>query len=275
MQKSLNILKRPRASVILVLGIAVLFSAVLVFADTTSTTVTVGNAAPTIDLVELDRTTVTLSENAFTFSSTTITITDTNGCSDITSVTAKLYRDATNSGGTNCTANDNNCYTPTVASDCVATTTGNQCTGGSDTQVEYDCGFKLWYLADPTNAGGFASDIWVVSATTTDGTDTVSATNTAQTVEVNQLFAINLDSGTIAFGTVAAGANTGAINQALTHTNTGNTSLDNQISGDVMCTDYNACDGDSFHENQQKFDTSDVTYASLTNTLAATASPAT
>lgn len=42
-----------------------------------------------------------------------------------------------------------------------------------------------------------------------------------------------------------------------------------------MCTDYPTCTANTFTQDQQKFDTSDVTYASLSNTLAATSSPAT
>jgi len=283
MKHFLRSVNRPYILGVSVVFVALVFSTVFVFADTETpaTTVTVGNAAPTIDSVSLDTETIVLSEGSFKLASTTIAITDTNGvgtvsggqCSGLVSVTAKLYRSAVSTEGTNCAVDDNNCYA--TYGSCVATTTGDQCTGGSDTQVEYDCGFKIWYIADPTDSGGFATDIWVVSATTTDGTDTASATNTGQLVEVNELFALDVLPATIAYGSVAANSNTGATNQTATSTNTGNTAIDNQISGDVMCTDYSDCDGDTFKHDQQKFDTSDVTYASLTNTLAATASPAT
>ena len=117
--------------------------------------------------------------------------------------------------------------------------------------------------------------IWSLSATTTDGTDFGTATNTTQTVEVGTLNALSL-SGNISYPQTSANSDTGAVNQAITVTNTGNTPLDGEISGDVMCTtDYPTCSASAFGPEQQKFDLSDVTFASLTYTLAATSSPAT
>ena len=250
-----------------------LCSMVIVHADNVSTAVTVGNAEPTITNLTLNSgNDITLTENTFTFASSSMTVTDSNGCSEISSVTAKLYRSTSTTEGTNCTADDTNCY-DTFGS-CAATSTGDTCDGGSDTAVEYDCAFKIWYIADPTDAGDFSNEVWVVAATTTDGADTTSATNTSETVEIDELNALDVTSS-ISYGSVSPNTNTGASNQSTTLTNTGNTAIDSEIGGDVMCTDYNTCSGDSMTPDQQKFDTSDVTYASLSNTLAATASPAT
>ena len=246
--------------------------AIIVGADTASTTVTVGNAAPTISALALDRTTVTLNENSFVWASTSMTVTDNNGCSGITSVTAKLYfASTTNSSGTLCTAEDRGCYSST----CVATTTGTTC---STTAAQYDCGFKLWYTATPSDASApdidLKAGIWSLSATATDGTDFGTATNTTQKVEVGTLNALSL-SGNISYPQTSANSNTGATNQAITVTNTGNTPLDGEISGDVMCLSYPTCATGAFGASQQKHGLSDVTFASLTYTLAATSSPAT
>ena len=246
-----------------------------VFADVASTTVSVGNADPSVDDVVFNGANdITLSENTFVIASTTITVSDSNGCSDISSVEAKAYRSPIATEGTLCTADDADCYDEFIS--CTATTTGNTCTGGADTSAEYDCSFRFWYMADPTDATApNASDVWVVAATATDASaGTGTATNTDETVEVSSLAAHSVTSD-IAFGSVSAGSNTGATNQTATITNTGNRSLDTDIGGDVMCTDWNTCSGGVLQPGQQKFDLTDETYASLSNTLAATSSPAT
>ena len=253
-------------------------------ADTASTTVTVGNASPTLT-VTLDRTTITLTENTFVWASSTVTVTDGNGCSEITSVRAQLaYVNpaTTPANGAECSYAANTCYLPTTkpapaVGTCLATTTGNTCTGGTDTSAQYECGFPVWYDATPTDASspGLTGSYWYVTATTTDGTATVAATNTTQTVDVATLNSLDV-TGPIAYGSVSPSSNTGATNQSVTHTNTGNTAIDNEISGDVMCTNYSTCTaGKILLPGQQKFGTSNVTYASLTSTLIATTTPAT
>lgn len=246
--------------------------AIIVIADTASTSVTVGNAAPTVSSLSLNGgNNITLNENSFTWASSSMTVSDSNGCSTITSVTAKMYLASTSNSGTLCTYDGNSCYTST----CVATTTGNQCTGGADTSVQYDCGFRVWYIANATDSSApvWSSSIWSVSATSTDGTDNGNATNTAQTIEINTLNALSVTSS-IGYPATAANADTGATNQTVTITNTGNVAIDSEISGDVMCTDYPGCSsGQSFGPTQQKFGLTDVTYSSLSNTLAATTTP--
>ncbi len=243
----------------------------IVLADTASTAVTVGNAAPTVSVSFNGGNNVTLTENTFVWATSTVTATDSNGCSEISSVTAQLSyaSDASAATGATCSPDANTCYVPTGS--CVATTTGNTCGGGGDTSVEYDCGFKIWYPARPSDNN---ASFWYVAATTTDGSAYAMATNTTQTIEVNTLNALDVTSS-ISFGSVSANSNTGSSNQTVTHTNTGNTAINNEISGDSMCTDYPTCAGDNINPSNQKFDTSDVTYASLANTLAATTSPAT
>lgn len=251
------------------LGAALLISGAIVFADTATTTVTVQNATPAISGLTLNAgSSITLVENSFVIATTSMTISDGNGCSDIDTVSAKIFRGATNSSGTTCSADDSNCYTEFIS--CAATTTGNTCTGGLDTSAEYDCAFRLWYVADPTASGAsFASDIWVAAATTTDGVATATATNTGQTIEVNILRAHDV-TASIPYGSIAAGADTGGSNQTTTVTNTGNAPLDSEISGETMCTDFPTCSGSTLAVTQEKFGLTNVTYASLTNTLALT-----
>ena len=238
------------------------------------------NSAPTIDSVTLNRTTITLNENTFVWASSTILVTDTNGCSEITKVESSLVFASTsvNQGaslcgkaGANYSYDANFCYNATR---CVATTTGNQC--AADNDVQFDCGFQIWYPARPTDSSAPGVNLqaahWFVVGSTTDNiAASVSATNTTQTVEVATLNALNV-TGTITYGETAAGADTGATNQTAIVTNTGNTASDTEISGSWMCTDYATCATPSqrVDDSQQKFSLSDVTYASLTNNLSST-----
>ena len=269
-----KILRSEKFIVIAILVIGLLSFGFIVYSDTASTSVTVGNATPTITSLSFNGgNNLTLNENTFVLASTTMTVTDTNGCSDITSVTAQFYLASSSNSGTTCTYDGEDCYTTEVS--CSATTTGNTCTGGADTSAQYDCGFTIWYTAHPTDASAptFSADIWSVSATTTDGTDTSSATNTAETIEVVTLNALNV-TGTISYPTTAANSDTGATNQSVYATSTGNTAIDFDLSGTDMC-DGGVCPNGYFVSEQQKYGLTDVTYASLTALPATTTSAVT
>src|SRR3989344_6063581 len=129
------------AVAILLFG-SVFFVVYTTLADTASTSVTVGNASPYLT-VTLDRTTITLTESTFMWASSTVTVTDGNGCSEITSVTAQLsYVNpaTTPANGATCSYDANTCYLPTTkpapgTGTCLATPTGTTCTGGADTSV--------------------------------------------------------------------------------------------------------------------------------------------
>ncbi|MBI3075149.1 MAG: hypothetical protein HYY92_03000 [Parcubacteria group bacterium] len=162
----------------------------------------------------------------------------------------------------------------------MATTTGDTCSDGTPNTGEWDCGFQVWYNAFPTDSSAPIPDpalqFWYISATTSDGVAaSVSATNTTQTVDVATLNALDV-SGNITYPETAPNADTGTNNQTVTVTNTGNTASDTEISGSWMCTDYATCaiPTERIDDSQQKFDISDVTYASLANNLSST-TPAT
>jgi len=244
-----------------ILAIASLFAYTIVLADTASTSVTVGNSAPVTSAASFNGgTNITLIENTLVHATGTVTVTDANGCSTITGVTAKFYLASTSNSGSNCSYDGNICYTST----CVATTTGNQCTGGGDTSVQYDCGFAVWYNTTATDSGTWATSIWSFAATSTDGSASHVATNTAQTIEVNTLNALNVTSS-IAYGTVPANTDTGSTNQTTTVTNTGNNALDTEISGDDMCTDYPGCSGSTMQSEQQEYSLNSFTYGAGTD----------
>ena len=192
-----------------------------------------GATAPAVSSVTFNGgSAIDLIENTYKWASTSLLITDAEFCTTITSVTAKTYLASTTNSGTNCSVSDLTCYSPPVA--CVATTTGNTC-GASDTTVQYDCGFKLWYMARPTDTGDWASSIWSVSATATDdGALTGTATNTGQNVDINSLSALDISPTTVSYGTLAPGANSGSTNATTTVTNTGNANIDPRLSGTAM-----------------------------------------
>ncbi|MBI1998886.1 MAG: hypothetical protein HYS73_00945 [Parcubacteria group bacterium] len=266
-------------------AVSVFFFVGYVKADVSSTSVTVGNSAPTLT-VTLDRTTITLNENSYVWASTTLTITDGNGCSTIGTVEASLVFASTtqDQGAYMCgrtssnysSWDENYCYTAANTNGCVATTTGTTC---STTVVDYDCGFQIWFTGTPTDGSAPFADLqnaqWFVVGSTTDNVVSASATNTTQTVDVATLNALNV-TGTIAYAETAAGADTGASNQTATVTNTGNTVTDTEISGTWICTDFATCavPANRIDDDQQKFDIIDQTYASLTNSLSST-TPAT
>lgn len=236
----------------------------VVSADTATTTVTVTNATPVVSAVSLNSgSNITLTENTSVAVTGTMTVTDANGCSELTGTTATLHRSGVNSS---CSQNDNNCYTAV----CTQVGSGNTCTGGLDTSVDYQCSFTVWYIADPTDAGSVnAGEIWTLSATSTDGVASGTATNTGETVDILTLLALNVTSS-IAYGSHSPSTDTGATNQTAAVTNTGNAAQDDELSGDAMCTDYPTCSGSTLAVNNQKYSLADVTYASLTGTLSGT-----
>ena len=228
-----------------------LFSFVfVVIADTNTanTAVVVSNSAPTLSVNFNNGNAITLNESTFAYATASLTATDANGCGTINHISAVAWLASTTAPASYfCANDDNNCYnvgssTPYVTN-CLASTT-NACTGGVDTSVVYDCGFKLWYIAEATDstAPTWSTSIWAVSASTSDGLATSTATNTAQVVEVNTLNALSV-TNSINYGTLGAGADSGATNSTTTATSTGNIWQDANISGADMASGVNMLQG--------------------------------
>lgn len=214
------------ASVILV---GVLIFAASVSADTVSTSVTVGNATPSISATTLNNSSaITLTENTTKTLYATTTVTDANGCSTIYAVNADFYRSAV--GASSCDtggeANSNSCY-PRVS----CTVAAGTCSGGADTAADYVCSTSLQYYADPTDSGAYSAQNWVVNIEAGDGVAT--STDSTTSVELNTLAALNV-TASIDYGTLAANSNTGATNSTTTVTNTGNSNIDPDLSGTDM-----------------------------------------
>lgn len=241
-----------------VIVIGIIAFAIVVYADTTNTSVTVTNASPSITQVSFnDGNDITLTESTFVWASATIDVQDTNSCQDVTSggsVVAKAYYTSKSTSGTLCTADDVDCYPDTLYSACVASSaTGKNCTGASDTTVTYDCGFKLWFVASSSDATYDSGDayVWAVSATATDSSAaTGNATNSSQTVDIAALAAINDNIQAIAYGSLAPGDTSAErTNYA---TSTGNIPIDVQLS---ESDDLDNGGGDAIAPSQQEYST--------------------
>lgn len=193
------------------------------------------NATPTVDSVSLNNgNSITLTENTTTLVSATGTVSDADGYTDITSVQGKLYRSGV-SGAENCTLDNNNCYEDTscATSNC----SGNTC--------DYTCDYNLQFFADPTDTGTYATaqgwdtqkwTAWVKVIDSASASST--ATNTAETVDVSTLTAINVDSS-ITYDALDPGQNMANLTKATNATNTGNVPIDVQLKGDDMISGAN------------------------------------
>ncbi|RMF06702.1 hypothetical protein D6764_01645 [Candidatus Woesearchaeota archaeon] len=171
---------------------------------------------------------ITLTEGTTTEVLGTVTVTDDNGCTEIQTVDAVLYREGV---GEIAGDDENNHYSAT----CVG---NNDCINSSDLDQTFNCTFNMWYYADPTDVGSiYESEVWIFKVTPSD-VDTGTPANTS--VEVNTLTAIEISPLTIDYGALALGADTGAFNEVLTINNTGNEGVDVSVDG------YGSVDGDGY-----------------------------
>ncbi len=201
---------------------------------------TVNNVGPTVSAVNITEPTITLTENATTTVTITATITDTNSSSDVDSATATFYLITE---GTDCSADDNNCY-PDISCT-IATSSGNDATA---TCITYDVQFHA--IASTTGWGAYvlgADD----DAATSSATDTTPST-------VSTLLALVVG-GTITYDALDPGSNMASTTKALNATTTGNAAIDVQIKGDAMT--YGAT-GTIAIENQRFSTTTDDAWAS-------------
>ncbi|MBU1132520.1 hypothetical protein KKC32_04745 [Patescibacteria group bacterium] len=144
------------------------------------------------------------------------TISDNNGCDDITGVSAKIYR----SGATPACLDDNNdCYTDAECS------VGGDCTsGGADLDVSYTCNAALQFYADATDTGPLSAQTWQCEVTPTDGVAGDPVVD-ATPPDVDSLPALTVLPTSIAYGELALGG-TSATSKQVVVTNVGNRSLD-------------------------------------------------
>jgi len=196
--------------------------------DTVKIGVSTSNTAPAVSNVSLNSgSNISLIENSTKAVDVTATVTDSQGCSTISTVQAKIFR---SSLGSSCASDYNNCYT--VES---CTQDNGSCSGAGDNDATYTCSFNVYYFAEPTDEGSpNASDTWQAWVQATDnGSLTGSNTNSSQSIELNTFQALDVSS-TLSYGSMAPGDTSSTLNKTVTITNTGNSSIDIEISGTDM-----------------------------------------
>lgn len=197
---------------------------------------------------------ISLTEATTTQVDVTATVTDANGSGDISTVTGKLYRSGIG-GGSSCGVDDSNCY---ADSSCVLSACGaTSCTA--------TCSFDVEFFAEATDIGSpNASENWLGFVEATDVNSRVGSATSASGVEIETLIAFTTDPS-ISYGQLLAGQNTGATNQTTLLTNTGNSAIDHEITGDQFCTDYPTCSGDTIATTSQEYSLSPFTWGSGTD----------
>jgi hypothetical protein len=199
------------------------FSTVFGAASSTATTqVTVGNAAPTISGVVLNHgTTMTLTPNATTSFDINYTMTDNNGCGDITRATSTAFRfgSASTCAIPSSTPSSLSCYVYV-----------SRTTSSCNSSISYDATdtVQIWYFANSTNGNSstFPSDHWEAYAIVGDASNaTGSATSSA--VEMDVLSAVNVATSSLLYGSLSASST--SAEQPATTTNAGNSTTSIQL----------------------------------------------
>lgn len=236
-----------------------------------TSTYTVNNVAPIVTGVELNSTNdIYLNfkgEAEYVASTTSVSISDYNGCEDLSYATSSIYwSSATNLE--NCAPDDDDCYQ--IASvNCVLDS--STCTGYSDPTVTYTCTTSIAYHAIPTDATGGnpnSATYWLggISVFDDDGARGV-GTSTADVVDVITLNSLLITETEIPYGSVKGGQNTGTYNATTTVENAGNCPIDSDVEGTNM--DRNG-GGGTIGDWQQEFDLANFTYGAGTYHLSST-----
>lgn len=208
---------------LIIVFIATIFCVQIARADDVTSSASVTNVVPISSGVMLapDLPTITLTENSTTPVTVTATVTDDNGCENISAVSVKLFRTDKTAA---CGDDPNDCYTQ------AATLDSGSCTpGGSDLSANYSATISAQYYADPTDVGSAnAGTTWSAHVTPSDGLGGTAGADDVK--EMSTLTALNVTS-TIAYGSLALGADTGTSDQTTVVTNTGNVAIDTQVDG--------------------------------------------
>ncbi len=233
---------------------------------TASTTVIVGNASPLVTAVTLNNGgTITLTPNATTAISVAATITDYNGCTDITGGTSTIlvYRSGVTSSTCMTTADNRNCYILTTF------TASSSCSAGTQNVTTT---FGIYYFADATNGASstYPSQNWMATLVFKDPTNATGSADSSG-VELNVLTAINVTTSSINYGTVPANTNTGSTNQTATSTNAGNSTTTLKLSAISTLTNGS----NSISTSSQHYATSTFTYGGAEQLLQETATDVT
>ncbi len=254
--------------------------------------ITVNNVTPTVNNIQINGgadLNITNPASETVGFSLSFTTNDANSCRttanqlEMVNYTASLYRSGV--GSTSCDGtnpahyNPNSCYTSAVATTtwnltCTASTTSCAAytPGIIDTTMNWTCTFPLWYVTDPTDPGSqYPSEDWLAGIAGVDddnATGSVGISVTGQ--EVNSASYLRLLNGSeaIPYGQLEPGQNSGTLNASTTIESTGNTGIDQNLSGESMCTTFSVGSPcvvsatSTVPVNQQQFGTSSIAYGS-------------
>lgn len=202
-------------------------------ANSRNNTYTVNNVAPEVSSVVLQSgNSIQLNiKNAAEILATTtsVDITDDNGCQDILYATSSIYWSSATDLDS-CSADDNNCYQ--IASTSCEMIAGS-CTDPTDLNVTYTCSTTIAFHAIPSdNATGSPNQAtnWLAGIRAFD--EALSGVGTTSVgVELLTTSAIEVVESGIAYGTVQAGQDTGTDSATTTVVNFGNSPLNTYLYG--------------------------------------------
>lgn len=182
----------------------------------------------------------------------TATVTDADGCDDISSVEAVFYRSGV---GADAPDDDKNHYT----AGCSAV--ANSCSGADDTEAEYSCVVPSAYFVQPTDSSSsHPSEYWQATVTASDQVG--SGTASTDTIEMSSVVSVKL-LGTIDYGDLGLGQDTAEANQQVLVENAGNYPIDFEVStygvtpGDGYAF---VCDSGSIPAENLKYSVGEFTY---------------
>jgi len=223
----------------------------------------INNVAPAVSAITLNGgSVISLSEGTTTPVVLGATITDNNGCGDISAVVSSLYRSGI--GYSSCDAggeaDSNNCY-PALS----CSISGNTCDGTTDASASYACTAYVKHYADPTvDNTTYSAQNWLNTFKADD-----EALNDSQTIgtgiEMNDLLAMDIGSS-LAYGNLSAGQSLDPLSALTIITATGNVGLDQTLEGTHM---YSV--GDTISVENQKYSLTASTAYSAGTTLTVSA----
>jgi hypothetical protein len=190
----------------------------------------VNNIAPVISAISVNGgSTITLNESSTAPVVLGATITDNNGCTDLSTITGDIYRSGV--GNSNCDAggeaNYNNCY-PALSCSVAG---GNTCDGATDPSASYQCTANLKNYADPTDSNTtYDGQTWKDTFHAVDNNSVSDTLEIGSGVVLNSLLAMDIGSS-LAYGNVSTGQTVDPLSKLTVITATGNVGLDQELSG--------------------------------------------
>jgi hypothetical protein len=240
-----------------------------------STVLTVGNVAPYVSTTTITVYDVFGSTTADTNMTLTVEegqtdnfvisfdVVDDNSClafgggQEINDVDINIFRSGKGGAlGLGCDVegeyNVNDCYTdrsPLFTPTCYQVL--GDCSGASQSSVTWECTFPMWYVADPTDLGSiYAGEDWRGASRATDDDGVLSSYSiddegADSASQMIQFLSFRATGTPIAYGTLEPGQNNATHIATTTVYATGNTGLNEYLSGDAMCVTYPTCTGNA------------------------------